>query len=223
MRMKIDSRAFQKEMNNIVNYSLGFLDGVHSGKKMFLDGLGKSTIESMKDYIDMNARIDPQILHHMYEWNRVGSPSARLYDLSYTVSNLGLSVKSSFRQSTSIKEGSNVPFYDKARIMENGIPITIKPRLSSVLAFDDNGETVFTKKPITIDQPGGPFVEGGFEKTFNSFMQYFSQAFLLSSGIGSYLKNPIAYKKDLPAGSRGGKAIGVKSGYRWIANAGLVG
>lgn len=210
-------------MNNIINYSLGFLEGIQSGKTEFLNNLGKNTIQSMKDYVDMNARVDPQMLQHMYEWNQVGSPSGRLYDLNYTVSNLGLSIKSSFRQSTSIKEGSNIPFYDKARIMENGIPVTIRPKTASVLAFDDNGETIFTKNPITIQNPGGKMAQGGFEKTFDDFMRYFSQAFLMSSGIGKYLKNPVAYKKNLAAGKRGGKSVGVQSGYRWIANAGLVG
>lgn len=222
MILTIDYKAFERDMDNLIKYSIGFLDGVHSGKKAFLDNLGKNAIEAMKEYIDMNARVDPQILHHMYEWNRTGSPSARLYDLVYTVGNLGLSIKSSFRQSTSVKDGSKVPFYDKARIMENGIPVTIRPKQSSVLVFDDNGETVYTKTPITIEKPGGQAVEGGFEKTFNSFMLYFSQSFLLSSGIGRYLENPVAYKKDLPAGKRGGRSVGVKSGYRWIANAGLV-
>ena len=222
MIINVDTKAFQKDMNNLIGYSLGFLDGINSGKKAFLDNLGKSTIDSMKDYIDMNARVDPEMLHHMYEWNQTGSPSARLYDLVYTVGSLGLSIKSSFRQSTSVKEGSNVPFYDKARIMESGIPITIRPKRSSVLVFEDNGETVFTKLPVTIENPGGTAVEGGFEKTFNAFMLYFSQAFLFSSGIGKYLENPVAYKRDLPAGKRGGKSVGIKSGFRWIANAGLV-
>lgn len=218
----LDAKSFQKDMNNLIGYSVGFLDGIHSGKKAFLDGLGANSIELIKSYIDSMAKVDPAMLHHIYEWNRTGSPDARLFDIDYTVSSLGLSLKTSFRQSTSIRDGSTVPFYDKARIMENGIPVTIRPKTAQVLSFDDNGQQIFTKKPIKVDNPGGDSVQGGFEKAFDTFFNYFSQSFLQSSGIAKYLENPVAYKKDLPAGKRSGKSAGIKTGYRWIANAGVI-
>ncbi len=217
-----NSNQFKKDMNNIVNYSIGFLEGVHRGKTVFLKTLGMQTVELMKEFIDSNARVNPQMLHHIYEWNMTGSPDARLYDISYTTSNLGLSFKSSFSQSTSIKNGSRVPFYDKARIMEQGIPVTIRPKVAQVLAFDDNGEQVFTRGPVQVMNPGGTEVEGGFEKVFDMFFnKYFSQAFLRTSGIAQYLENPLIYKKNLSAGKKMGKAKGVSTGYRWIANAGV--
>ena len=222
MITKFNSNQFKKDMNNIVNYSIGFLEGVQKGKTVFLKTLGMETVQVMKEFIDSNARVNPQMLHHIYEWNMTGSPEARLYDISYTTSNLGLSFKSSFSQSTSIKNGSRTPFYDKARIMEQGIPVTIRPKTAQVLAFDENGETVFTKGPIQVIHPGGTEVEGGFEKTFDNFFnKYFSQAFLKSSGIARYLENPQVYKKNMPEGKRVGKAKGVSTGYRWIANAGV--
>jgi len=217
-----NSKQFKKDMNNIVDYSIGFLDGVQKGKTVFLKTMGMETVEVMKEFIDSNARVNPQMLHHIYEWNLTGSPDARLYDISYTVSNLGLSFKSSFSQSRSIKDGSRTPFYDKARIMENGIPVTIRPRSAQVLAFDDNGETVFTRGPVEVLNPGGTEVEGGFEKVFDMFFnKFFSQAFLRTSGIAKYLENPQVYKKDMPAGKKLGRSKGISTGYRWIANAGL--
>jgi hypothetical protein len=217
-----NSKQFKKEMNNIVNYSIGFLEGVQRGKTIFLKTVGMETVEVMKEFIDSNARVNPEMLHHIYEWNLTGSPEARLYDISYTVSNLGLSFKSSFSQSRLIKDGSRTPFYDKARIMENGIPVTIRPKTAQVLAFDDNGETVFTRGPIEVLNPGGTEVEGAFEKTFDMFFnKYFSQAFLRTSGIARYLENPQVYKKNMPEGKRVGKSKGISTGYRWIANAGL--
>jgi hypothetical protein len=217
-----NSRQFKKDMNNIVNYSIGFLEGVQKGKTLFLKTLGMETVELMKEFIDSNARVNPQMLHHVYEWYQTGSPAARLYDISYTTSNLGLSFRSSFSQSTSIKNGSRTPFYNKARIMEEGIPVTIRPKTSQVLAFDDNGETIFTKSPVQVMNPGGTAVEGGFEKTFDMFFnRYFSQAFLRTSGVARYLENPQAYKKNMPAGKKMGKAKGLSTGYRWIANAGV--
>ena len=209
-------------MDNIMNYSIGFLDGIHRGKNKFLNSVGLETIDTLKEFIDANARVNPEILHHVYEWNMVGSPSGRLYDLDYTVSGLGLSIKSSFSQSSSIKAGSKVPFYNKATIIENGIPVVIKPKKASVLRFEENGEEVFSKSPITVENPGGTAAEKGFEKTFDIFFnKYFTQAFLKTSGIGEYLSNPELYKKNLSAGRTGGKAKGIETGYRWIANAGV--
>lgn len=222
MRAVFNSNQFKKEMNNIVDYSIGFLEGVQRGKAVFLKTVGMETVELMKEFIDSNARVNPSMLHHIYEWNQTGSPSARLYDISYTTSNLGLSFRSSFSQSTSIKNGSRTPFYDKARIMEDGIPVTIRPRTAQVLAFEENGETVFTQGPVEILNPGGTEVQGGFEKTFDMFFnRYFSQAFLRVSGIAQYLENPQVYKKNLQAGKKMGKTKGISTGYRWIANAGV--
>lgn len=222
MRTVFDSKSFKKDMNNIMNYSIGFLEGVHRGKTQFLHSVGLETIEILKEFVDANARVNPEMLHHVYEWNLVGSPSARLYDITYTVSGLGLSIKSSFKQSTTIKAGSRVPFYDKANIIENGIPVTIRPTKSKALAFRQNGQDIFSKGPIEVENPGGTAAEKGFEKTMDIFFnRYFTQAFLKSSGIGKYLSNPEAFKKNIGAGKKGGRAKGIQTGYRWIANAGV--
>ena len=222
MRTVFNSNQFKKEMNNIVDYSLGFLEGIQRGKTVFLKTVGMETVELMKEFIDSNARVNPEMLHHIYEWNQTGSPSARLYDISYTTSNLGLSFRSSFSQSISIKNGSRTPFYDKARIMEEGIPVTIRPKNAQVLAFEDDGETIFTRGPIEISNPGGAEVQGGFEKVFDMFFnRYFSQAFLRVSGIAQYLENPQIYKKNMQSGKNMGRSKGVSTGYRWIANAGV--
>ena len=222
MIVKFNNAAFKRDMKNIIDYSIGFLDGVQGGKKSFLNMLGLETVELMKQYIDSSARVNPSVLHHVYEWQRVGSPEARLFDIQYVTSNLGLSFKSTFKQSTSIKQGSRVPFYDKARIMEEGIPVTIMPKRAEVLAFEVDGEQVFTKQPVEVLSPGGDQVQGGFEKTFDSFFtRYFTQAFLRASGVAQYLENPVAYKKNMSSGKKGGKVKGYQTGYRWIANAGV--
>ena len=222
MKPVYNAKKFKKEMNNIVNYSFGFLDGVQKGKTPFLRSLGVNTVEIMKQFVDSNARVNPEMLHHIYEWNRTGSPGARLYDISFTTSNIGLSFKSSFRQSQSIKDGSKVPFYDKARIIEDGIAVTIKPKNSEVLSFEENGEMVFTKSPIRVENPGGTEAQGGFERTLDLFFdKYFSQSFLRTSGVAQYLENPEVYKKNLRAGKARGRSKGVSVGYVWVANAGV--
>lgn len=220
---KFDTKRFMKDMNNIIQYSVGFIEGAQKGKKVFLAKVGEMTQELLYDFIDANARVNPSMLHHIYEWQQTGSPDSRIYDVNYTVSNLGLSFRSSFRQSTTIQDGSKEPFYNKAEVMEKGIPVVIKPKKAEgVLVFEDNGETVFTRGPIYIQNPGGEATEGAFEKTFNNFfLKYFTQAFLKTSGIAEYLVKPIAYKKNLAAGKTFGKSKGIETGYRWIANVGV--
>ena len=219
MRVSLNSTAMQKSLQNIVNYSFGFLEGAQSGKKAMLDNLGKGTIEALGQYIDAMARGDQYAMHHVYEWYQTGSPAGRLFDLNYTVSNAGLSLKSSFRQSTTVSEDSTEPFYDKARIMEQGIPVTISPKRKA-LVFEEGGETIFVSRPITINNPGGTAVQGAYERVFDSFFKnYFTQAFLKSSGLFEYISKPVLYKKNVLAGSKGGRSVGKKVGYTWIANA----
>jgi hypothetical protein len=220
MRVYTNTKSFEKQMNNIVNYSFGFLDGVQKGKSVFLNNLGHGVLTALYDYIDASARSNPRAMHHIYEWMQTGSPEARLYDLNYTVSNLGLSFKSKFTQSQSFSRNSNTPFYDKARIMEQGIPVKIAPVKSDVLVFEANGETVFTRKEVTVENPGGTEVVGSFERAVDEFMLgYFKQSFIRASGLYDYISKPVLYKANFAAGSRMGRAKGVDTGFKWIANA----
>lgn len=222
MKVLMNDAAFKKDMKNIMNYSLGFLEGVQAGKTKFLNNVGTLTKELLEEYIDSNARVNPEALHHIYEWYKVGSPDARLYDINYTISNLGLSFVSTLKQSTSIKDGSSVPFYNKAKIMEEGTPVTIRPKKSNVLVFEDGGETVFTKGEVVVQSPGGRATTGSFQKVVDTFFnRYFTQAFLRTSGVAAYLSNTDVYRKNLPAGKTSGKIKGYQVGYRWIANAGI--
>ena len=220
MIVKMNSKSFEMQMNNIVNYSFGFLEGVQKGKKIFLDRLGKGVIQALAQYVDVEARSNPKALHHVYEWNQTGSPTSRLFDLNYTVSNLGLSINSTFRQSRSVSENMTAPFYNKAKIMENGIPVTISPTKSQVLRFSGPSGDVFTKKPIKVDSPGGDAVFGSFESTVDIFIsRYFKQSFLRASGLYDYIKKPVLYKKNFAAGSKLGKSKGIDTGFKWIVNA----
>jgi hypothetical protein len=217
--IKINDKDLMRNMNNIINYSFGFLEGIQKGKRIFLDNLGKDITELVKEYIDSSARVNPSRLHHVYEWYQNGSPDARLFDINYTVSNLGLSFKSTFSQSRTIKDGSRTPFYDKARIMEDGIPVTISPVKAKVLSFEIDGEQVFTKGPVVVENPGGNS-QGGFESVVDQFFtQYFTQAFLRKSGALSELENVQIYKNNFAAGSKQGRGKGIETGYRWIVNA----
>ena len=47
MIVRTNTASFNKEMNNIVQYAFGFLDGAQKGKAIFLKNLGIETIEAM--------------------------------------------------------------------------------------------------------------------------------------------------------------------------------
>lgn len=217
MKVTFDDKKFYKDMNRFVEYTEGFLEGVEKAKPNILDKLGKEVIERIKEFVDANARVNPQALHHVYEWSMTGTPQGRLFDLGYLVSGSGLSFSYTFRQSTTASEGSSVPFYDKARIMEQGIPVVIRPR-KKVLAFEDNGEQVFTSKPVVVQSPGGEETTGAFEQTLETFFNsYFTQAYINSSQIFDYLKNPFPYANSLQRGMRGGRSYGRSVGYGWAS------
>lgn len=219
--LKINATDFNKDMNNLIKYTEGFIEGALRGKPVAMAKIGAGVVEALKQFIDANARVNPEALHHVYEWYQAGSPEARLFDITYIPTGMGLSIEATFRQSTVVKSGET-PFYDKARIMEQGIPVTIRPKRANVLAFDVDGEQVFTRGPITVSQPGGPEVMGSFEQVFDLFInQYFTQAFLASSGILDHLSNPSDYKTHLRKGMQVGKAAGITAGYRWMSSVGV--
>jgi hypothetical protein len=215
--VKFDDKDFLNDILNVVKYSDGFVEGAQKGKPKFLQELGVITVEMAKEFIDTNARLDPQRLHHVYEWYRTGSPDARLYDIDYTVASGMVAFRYSFKQSQSVSRGSTVPFYNKAEVMESGVPVTIKAKSANVLVFDANGETYFRPGPIKVDNPGGQ-VQGQFNKVLDIFFnQYFTQAFLRSSGIAFNLENPAEFHRNLK--KRSGRAAGIKAGYNWIVGA----
>lgn len=217
MKAAFDDKRFYKDMTKFIEYTEGFLQGVQNAKPQILDKLGKDVIQRMKEFIDANARVNPQALHHIYEWSMTGTPQGRLFDLGYQVRGAGISFNYTFRQSVSIADGSTVPFYDKARIMELGVPVTIRPR-KKVLAFQDDGEQVFTSKPVVVTNPGGEETTGALEQTLETFFNsYFTQAYLNSSQIFDYLKNPFPYKDNLQRGMRGGRGYGRSVGYGWAS------
>jgi len=220
MIARTNTVSFTKTLNNILEYSYGFIDGIDKGKPVFLNKLGKGVIVALGQYIDANARSNPKALHHVYEWYRTGSPSARLFDISFVANRNGLNLFSNFKQSRSMSNDASRPFFDKAKIMEQGRTVEIKPKSGSVLAFESGGQTVFTRKPVTIRNPGGDQVAGSFEQVFDEFMlRYFKQSFIRSSGLYDYISKPTLFKKNIGAGAKIGRSKGINTGFAWIANA----
>lgn len=221
MRVVFNDKQFLKEMNNIMNYSTGFLEGVQRGKYGMLQNVGESISILLGEFIDSNARNNPQMLQHVYEWYNSGNRSERLFDIHFMLMRNGVSFDYTFRQSQSVKDGSSVAFYDKAEIMEEGRAVVIKPRNKDILSFVVDGEQVVTSQPVEVSHPGGLYAQGSFQKTMESFFStYLTQTFIQVSGLKDYISNPISYKKSLSSGKINGRSVGIDAGYRWMIMAG---
>lgn len=216
LRVKFDKKDFAKKMNNSIQYSKGFFNGVEAGEQLFMLRLADLAKDSLYNYIDMRARGNPQRLHHVYEPGTVGSPAGRLFTFNVEVSKSKIIFTGSFKQSRKSSDTSKVPFSNKAEIMEGGISITIEPKNAEVLAFEDEGEMVFTRNSITIDHPGGDAVAGSFGETIDEFfLTYFSNAML--APIVAKLGNAEEFTRNFPAGTKGGgRALGIKTGHKYL-------
>lgn len=217
MILEFDDKRFMKDMNNFIQYSLGFFDGVELGKPQMMKKLAEEIQDLLGEYIDSSARVNPAALQHMYEWYQNGSSAGRLFNINYSLVGNGIVFGGEMTQSMSVRNGSNTPFYNKAKVMESGKTVNIRPKNSDYLVFEKDGETVFTKKPVTVTSPGGELAEGSFERTFKEFFQsYLSQSLLSVSGIMDNLAKPTEFKTDMRRAKSGGRAAGVSAGKKWV-------
>lgn len=128
-------------------------------------------------YIDSQARTKPKSLHHVYEWQKVGQETARLFKIN-KLSSQGLNITLDFQF---LESKSSVPntrskkryvFKNKAKVMEDGIPVVVAPKYAERIVFDTGlGYTVFMPKgaSVTIRRPGGTAAKKSFEASYKRF------------------------------------------------------
>jgi hypothetical protein len=128
------------------------------------------------NYIDALARSKPKSLHHVYEWKKAGTKSARLFKLN-RISEDGLSFKINYLL---LPSKSMVPttdgkrrhvFANKASIMEEGKPLVIRPKNAERLVFQIDDETIFMPKgeSVTVKKPGGAATKNSFFAAYRYF------------------------------------------------------
>jgi hypothetical protein len=165
---------------------------------------GKAFIKAM----NLEAKANPKKFHHIYEWNKVGTQSGRLFFIYKEHSSGGLLiVKPGFIKSRTIvpvapelstpgKTGRSVAaryvFRDKATIMETGKPIIY--RASKNLPIADNGQVRFIAAGTVIKNynPGGKEVKGSFEKFFHEWYATKVEMVISKSGIIKAIDNETA-------------------------------
>ena len=244
VKAQIRAQNFINDLSNQIDYTLGSLNGVHLGYKKYLEKMGIKVTLLLGKYIDSVAKLEPERLHHVYEWNKVGVSTQRLFVITpvYTAVtgnsySTGAALFSSvFTLSTSIlkSRGSKVPFREKAYYMENNIEVTIRPKRADGLLryYDEELGEQFDSGWVTsyqsiVQEPGGPKVYRQFDATLKQFFTvYLSQSKMLDSG---FFKKPFSksYSRDLKgqvikkgARSRSAKAVGIKTGSNWLIGAG---
>lgn len=205
-------------MDNLLGYADGFVSGAIQAQPDFMNKIGNLVNDGASIYIDAMAKANPNSLHHVYEWYETGQKSSRLFEIKHRVTARGVTFSYNFKQSTSIKNGSTKAFRKKAQIMENGTDVTIAPKNAMALYFDIDGAEVFSKRPITVKNPGGD-VDGNFANTLDEFFsKYYVQSFLTASGIFRELETPTEFKRNISKGVARGKSAGISAGKQWLTS-----
>ena len=147
-------------------------------KNLFKTTIFNQIEKDFGQYVDAQARVKPKNLHHVYEWNKTGNPTARLFNL-YLIDSEGLSfrigrdfkISKSTVPSKNKKQKKRYVFANKASIMEEGIPLVIRPRSAERLVFELDGATVFMPKgtSVTVKRPGGKAATNQFALTYGRF------------------------------------------------------
>ena len=174
--VKFNGKSFIDTLTNVTNYSQGFIDEVKRSQNKVTEKIASTSVNVFYDYLDGLARSHPGMLHHVYEWGQVGDPFGRLYELSVSLQGKSAVVSADFLQSNLASPSSKEPFYDKADIMEEGIPLVIQEKDAQALFFEIDGEEFFRRGPIYIANPGGSNTRGSFVRAFNEFYNiYFTK------------------------------------------------
>lgn len=218
-RIKADDLI--KKLENSIKYTDAFTRELKRNKKILNKKVGEESTEAFYEYLDSLARSHPGMLHHVYEWGQIGDPFGRLYELSLGINGTSAVIDANFLESETPSPTSDVPFYDKADIMESGDSITISEVEADVLFFEMDGEEFFRHGPIVIANPGGREVRGSFVNAFNEFYErYFTEFHLKSIGFYKYFSSPKEYQRYFNSAVKGAPTIkGQKAALSWIMNA----
>jgi hypothetical protein len=147
-------------------------------KNLFKKTLFDQIEKDFGEFIDSSARVKPKALHHMYEWNRTGQKTSRLFKIKrIDTEGLSFRVGYDFKLSkTSVpsknkKQKKKYIFANKASVMEAGMPVIIRPRSAERLVFELDGITVFMPKgsSVTVKSPGGRGSSNQFRLHFGRY------------------------------------------------------
>lgn len=219
--VSFDGKKAMQMLSNLVRYSDGFIKETKASERIVTSKLANLAQESFYEYLDQLAKVNPGILHHVYEWGAVGDPQERLFRLKKTLANNRAVITSDFLQSESVPPNGNEPFYNKATVMEEGITVVVNEVQAEALFFEVDGVEYFRTGPIVIENPGGPDVRGSFLEAFQDFYnRYFEDVYLRSIRFYQYFVDNNKYESNVKVGMKSSQPeqVGRKTALSWIMN-----
>ena len=159
------------------------------------------------EYMDAKARTEPSRYHHIYEWKRAGDATARLFELkAIDTEGLSFKISSAFKISkasvpNSFSKKRHV-FKNKATVMEEGLPLIIKPKNAERLVFEVRGSMVFLPKgqSVTIKSAGGGKTTSRFRIAYAQFFRgNLVNMSIKRSGFQNIFNKKIARALKLPS------------------------
>lgn len=148
------------------------------------------------NYLDMKARQNRKAYHHVYEFNRTGEKTSRLFKGNVTSTIDGAVLGYTF---TPAKYPNNqgYPFPEKAEVMEKGEPLIIQPKRRKYLKYKLSDGRFVTTTQSVVESPGGSEVKGSFESTFNSIVVAQGSQILSKFGFFRKIDRGIQEKRRL--------------------------
>jgi hypothetical protein len=158
--------------------------------------------------VDKFSGMNPKAMHHIYEWKKVGSPEARLFVMSRAKIANGLYlIQSTFTQSkvpspvdpellipgkTGKYISSRNIFKNKAEVMEKGIAINYEAKKFQPFVGINGMQFIRPGQRVYIQNPGGKYTKGSFERFMTAWYSKNSQVIMDSSGLYEKIANEAA-------------------------------
>ena len=159
-----------KAFDQVTKYYIDGLLALEESGTTLTTNVSNRLLQEMYIYLDSMTRADPARYKHMYEWDQAGDSSARLFRLTNTVHNNVSNLDFQYLDSTKPVPDSTQVFRNKAQALEEGWTFHISPVHSDVLAFEDDGETVFVRG--TIVTTPGQYIQGNFTRLIDDYISY---------------------------------------------------
>lgn len=183
--MNIEFNADTSEANYLTGFLKGLSEEVRTDQHMgpVLKYVHGEMAAAFDDYMTAVATAMPSRFHHVYEWNQIGNPAAKLWKNVLRGTGGNRTATWTWRASKTIvpvtQEAQDVGvkqihvFVWKAPVMEYATNITIEPKRGTGLAYftgpvsePGRWKLRFTKNPIDVQAPGGTEVKGAFTSAF---------------------------------------------------------
>jgi hypothetical protein len=159
--------------------------------KMYNDKIFKEVDKNFGKYMDGRASAMPTKYHHVYEWNQVGKRNGRLWKMrKRQTSKTNMAIRYDFLTSKrpapinpillqpgpsgKVVKRTSI-FKNKAFVMEEGLPVTMRPKNGRWLAIPRNSNftsgrnILFSQGPVTVRNPGGVATKFAFSRTFSGY------------------------------------------------------